>query len=55
MTTSVRQQCLQVRMGSNDRDRLRQLMEREELTASALVRRLIREKVSELGLEPEQA
>ena len=46
------QGSLHLRMGQQDKLRLRRLMESEEMTASALVRRLIRERARELEAEP---
>ena len=42
------QGSLHLRMGQHDKVRLRRLMESEEMTASALVRRLIRDRAREL-------
>lgn len=48
---SQKQFHIHVKCAEQDRTRLRRLAEIEEMTASALVRRLIREKARELGVE----
>ena len=52
MTSRKRKQdALHIKIGPVDRLRLKLLAEHEELSASALVRRMIRAKAKELGLE----
>ena len=50
-----KQGSLHLRMGDQDKLRLRRLMESEEMTASALVRRLIRDRASELDADQKSA
>jgi len=51
MKKTTKQGSLHLRIGPQDEERLRRLMVAEEMTASALVRRLIRARAEELGLE----
>ena len=46
-----KQGSLHLRLSEQDKVRLRRLMKAEETTASALVRRLIRDRASELDRE----
>ena len=50
--TDRKKDFLHMQVSPVDRARLEQLAEYEETTASAVVRRLIRDKVKELGLDP---
>ena len=47
-----KQGSIHLRVGDQDKLRLRRLMESEEMTASALVRRLIRDRARELDAGP---
>ena len=53
--TDQTQGSLHLRMGDLDKVRLRRLMESEEMTASAIVRRLIRDRARELDPDPKAA
>ncbi len=44
-------QTLTLKLGERDRQRLEAIAQSEELTLSAIIRRLIRERASELGQE----
>jgi hypothetical protein len=50
-----KQTSIHLRLGNQDRLRLRRLMEFEEMTASALVRRLIRDRANELAPDQKSA